>query len=221
MKKIISLLVCAGVIGLSACSKEDTAITRSETEGTAVAETEQTVDTQSLEDSTEEFGDTIEAFGDIDVDQDMLSVTITFPADFVGESSQERIDQNVAEDDGILEGTYNDDGSVTYVMTNEKYQELLDTTAQSIDESLQEIVDSDDYPNVLSITHNDDYTEFTVECAEDFIGANNSMLALQFYAFGGMYGVVLGESPDNVHVEYIYTETGEIIEEANSRDMGI
>ena len=219
MKKILSLLVCAGVFGLSACSKEDTAITRSETEGTTVAETEQIVDTQSLEDSTEEFGDTLEAFGDIDVDQDMLSVTITFPADFVGESSQERIDQNVAEDDGILEGTYNDDGSVTYVMTNEKYQELLDTTAQSIDESLQEIVDSDDYPNVLSITHNEDYTEFTVECAENFIGANNSMLALQFYAYGGMYGVVLGESPENVHVEYIYTETGELIEDADSRDM--
>ncbi len=219
MKKIISLLVCAGVLGLSACSKEDTAITRSETEGTTVAETEQAVDTQSLEDSTEELGDTLEAFGDIDVDQDMLSVTITFPADFVGESSQERIDQNVAEDDGILEGTYNDDGSVTYVMTNEKYQELLDTTAQSIDESLQEIVDSDDYPNVLSITHNEDYTEFTVECAENFIGANNSMLALQFYAYGGMYGVVLGESPENVHVEYIYTETGELIEDADSRDM--
>jgi hypothetical protein len=78
MKKIISLLVCVGVIGLSACSKEDTAITRSETEGTTVAETEQAVDTQSLEDSTEELGDTLEAFGDIDVDQDMLSVTITF-----------------------------------------------------------------------------------------------------------------------------------------------
>ncbi len=220
MKKIMSLLICVSILGLSACSKEETVITRSETEGTTVSESEQTDETQSLEDSLDELDDTLDDFGDIEVDQDMLSVTITFPADFVGESSQERIDQNVAEDDGFLEGTYNEDGSVTYVMTNEKYQELLDGTAQTIDASLQEIVDSDDYPNVLSITHNDDYTEFTVECAEDFIGANNSMLALQFYAYGGMYGVVLGESPDNVHVEYIYTETGEIIEEANSRDMG-
>jgi len=47
------------------------------------------------------------------------------------------------------------------------------------------------------------------------------MLALQFYAFGGMYGVVLGESPDNVHVEYIYTETSELIEDADSRDMEV
>ena len=220
MKKIMSLLICVSILGLSACSKEETVITSSETEGATVSESEQTDETQSLEDSLEELDDTLDAFGNIEVDQDMLSVTITFPADFVGESSQERIDQNVAEDDGFLEGTYNEDGSVTYVMTNEKYQELLDTTAQSIDASLQEIVDSDDYPNVLSITHNEDYTEFTVECAENFIGANNSLLALQFYSYGGMYGVVLGESPDNVHVEYIYTETGEIIEEANSRDMG-
>jgi len=151
----------------------------------------------------------------------MLSVTITFPADFVGESSQERIDQNVAEDDGILSGTYNDDGSVTYVMTNEKYQGLLEATAQSLNDSLQEIVDSDDYPNVLSITHNEDFTDFTVECAEDYIGATNSMLALQLYSYGGMYGIVLGETPDNIHVAYVYTETGELIEEANSRDMEV
>ncbi len=219
MKKCITIILCASILGLSACSDEETVITRSETESTTISETtiEESI---TIDEATEELSDTLDSIGGIDVDQDALSVIITFPADFVGESSQERIDQNVAEDDGILSGTYNEDGSVTYVMTNEKYQGLLEVTAESIDQSLQEIVDSDDYPNVLSITHNDDFTDFTVECAEDYIGATNTTLALQLYTFGGTYGIILGEAPDNIHVEYVFTETGEIIEEANSRDMG-
>ena len=219
MKKTISLLICISILGMTACAKEETVITRSETEGT-VAETTVAESAQDLDEALYGLEDTLEAVGGIDVDQGMTSVTITFPSDFVGESSQESIDQNVAEDDGILEGTYNDDGSVTYVMTNEKYQELLDVTADSLNQSIQEIVDSDDYPNVLSVTHNEDFTDFTVECAEDYIGATNSMLALTFYGYGGMYGIVLGETPENIHVAYVYTETGEVIEEANSRDMG-
>ncbi|MCR5593791.1 MAG: hypothetical protein K6F79_08630 [Saccharofermentans sp.] len=219
MKKIISVLICLSILGVTACSKEETVITRSETEASTPEETTVVTESQSLDEATEELGDALEAIGGVDVDQNALTVTITFPADFVGESNQERIDQNVAEDDGLLEGTYNEDGSVTYVMTREKHQELLDATTQSMEQSLQEIVDSDDYPNVLSITHNEDYTDFTVECAEDFIGVNNSMLALEFYTFGGMYGIFTGETPDNIHVAYVYTETGEIIEEANSSDM--
>ena len=125
----------------------------------------------------------------------------------------------LVEENGYISGTLNEDGSLTYEMTKLKHNEIMNEMAESIDASLQEIVDSEDYPNIISITHNDNYTEFEVEYGADEIAFADSFVVLTFYYAGGLYGVFDGNRPENIHVTFVNSETGEILQEANSRDM--
>lgn len=207
MKKILSTMICIGILGATACSKETT-ITKSDDSNTTSTETTaaQDSDISSVN---------IAAVNDIEVYENLLSVTITMPADFVGETTQEELDQKVTENEGFFSATLNDDGSVTYVMTKAKHQEWIDSTAEGFDESFQNIVDSDDYIHVVSITHNDDFSEFTVGYDEDEIKGFDSFLCLTFYSCGNMYGVVTGEKPENIYITFVNSETGEAIFESN------
>ncbi len=212
MKKIISVLICLGILGgLTSCSKETT-ITKSSEEVTATEASEQ--DTKETMSS-----DQIDSVSDIDVDEGLLTVTITLPADLLGEEmNQEAVDKAVSEN-GYISGTYNDDGSVTYTMTKAQHQKVLKEYTESLDKSLQDMVDSDDYPNIVAITHNGDFTDFTITYAADEVSLVDSFSILVYYAAGGYYGVFSGTSPENIHVAFVNADTGEVIQESNSRDM--
>ena len=43
---------------------------------------------------------------------------------------------------------------------------------------------------------------------------------MAFYTYGGMYAIFNGETVDNIHVDFVNTDTGEVISSANSSDMG-
>ena len=206
MKRVLSVLICVGILGgMCACSKETTITKSSEevTTTTSVDDTKQTMDSDALN-----------AIGDIDVDEGLLTVTITMPADLIGEISQEEIDKMV-EENGYISATLNDDGSLSCTMT----KEMLEETAESYDKSFQESLDSGNYPNIISITHNDDFTDFTIEYSADEGSLADSFFVLSLYAAGGFYGIIAGNVPENVHVSYVNSETGDIIQEANSNNM--
>ena len=99
----------------------------------------------------------LEAIGDVDVDKGLFNVTLTIPKDFVGETTQEKLDESVKEK-GYKSATLNSDGSVTYVMTKAQHEEMLVGIRESIDKSLSEMVESSDYPNITNVEHNDNYT---------------------------------------------------------------
>ena len=66
----------------------------------------------------------IEDIGKVEVEQKLLSVEITVPADFVGETTQADLDANVSAGK-FLSAKLNDDGSVTYSMTKGQHKEVL------------------------------------------------------------------------------------------------
>ena len=217
MKKIIAILICAGLLGTTACSKE-TKITKSNDDVSAGETTgiEKVTDADGRSDNL----DAVSAVGDIEVDEGLLTVTISIPADFIGELTQDDLDKTVAEK-GYISGTLNDDGSVTYVMTKSQHKQMMEDMTKSMDESLQSILDDKDtYPNFESITHNADYTDFTIEYSAEELSLSDTFSTILFYYMGGMYGVFNGEPVENVHVAFVNSETGELISEANSRDMG-
>ncbi len=212
MKRLVSALLCLSIVGgIAACSKETT-ITKSSDEATT---------TTTVHDTNETINDDeISAIGDIDVDEGLLSVTVMIPADLVGDGeSQETVDKTV-KDKGYISGTYNSDGSVTYTMTKAKHKEVMKELSESLDKSLQEIVDSEEYPNIIEITHNENYTDFTIKYKGDEVGLGDTFTLMVYYYAGGFYGVFSGNRPDNVHVAFVNADTGEIIQEANSKDMG-
>lgn len=146
------------------------------------------------------------------------TVEITIPSDYVGENAtQEELDAKVAQTDGFKSATLNADGSVTYVMTEACHKKLMQELAQNIDAQLADMAGSSDYPNVISAEASSDYTSFTVTLSTDVVGLQDSLLTLAFYMYGGMYNAFNGTPVDNVCVQFV-DQTGNVLEEANSRD---
>lgn len=157
----------------------------------------------------------------VSVDENLFSVTMTFPASWVGEdATQEQLDQEIAKNDGIQSATLNADGSATYVMTKAYHKQMVQDVVDSIHESLEEMVQSEDYPNFTAVEANDDFTQFTVTTESTELGLSEAMSTLGFYMYGGVYGIVTGQQPDNIHVDFVNAETGQVIQSADSADIG-
>ena len=161
----------------------------------------------------------LDVLGGVDVDAGLFSVTITLPQDFVSYESQEELDE-VVKAKGYKSGTLNSDGSVTLVMTKEQHRELMAAVSETIDEGLADMIESEDYPNITAISANDNYTVFTITTRNEEISLGETMSVLTFYLYGGMYAVFSGEDVDNIHVDFVNEASGEIIDSADSKNLG-
>lgn len=213
MKKLLCLLLSLSLL-LCACGPKapDPSASKDDPPQTA---------NQSDEESKTQDDDLgLASIGDVDVDAGLFNVTITVPADFLDEGvTQENLDEQ-AKEKGFKSITLNDDGSATYVMTKAQHEEMMDGIRQSIDGSLLEMASSEDYPSVVSIDANEDYTEYKITVNAEEVGLQESFLVLSLYVFGGMYHVFNGTEPGNINVQYVNETTGAVIQEANSDDMG-
>ena len=157
--------------------------------------------------------------GGLEVEENLFDVEITLPADLVGETTQEELEaQSIAS--GVYSVTLNEDGSATYVMSKAQHAQLLKDMADSIHQSLAEMVGSENYPNVTDISANDDFTVFTVTTTSTELTIQESFSVIGYYLYGGLYGAFAGEEPANIHVDFVNADTGDIIFSADSSDMG-
>lgn len=214
MKKLLSAVLAATLaLNLCACASSGQA------EPSPVPDASESQ--SSAEESTSETSDgmeDLENLGDIEVDKNLFDVVITMPADLVGETTQEELDQQAAES-GVHSITLNEDGSATYVMSKEQHKKLLEETRQSIQTSLDAMVGSEDYPNITSIEANDNFTSFTVTTTSTELSLTEAFSVMGFYLYGGVYSIFSGETPDNIHVDFVNADTGEIIESSDSKDL--
>ena len=148
-----------------------------------------------------------EESGGIEVDEGLLTVDITFPESFVSmgetEMTQETVDASAAEQ-GYLGGKLNDDGSVTYTMTKLKQRELLDQMKSDFDDSIQETLA--EYPNVKSVTRNDDFSEISIEVSEQDLATGFLAFGFSFTAY--FYQVLDGKE-FATDIVYVDAATGE------------
>ena len=207
MKKIylVSTLMCSMMF--IACGPQNNTVETPEINDT-VAESSESSDLEA-----------ISTIGDIEVDEGLFNVEMTVPKDLMGEKTQEELDK-LRDENGYKSVTLNSDGSVTYVMTKKQHNELMDETRKAIDEGLNEIVTSDDYPNIVAIEPNKDYTKFKVTTKTSELTLTDSFTALAFYMYGGMFNIYNGTPVDNVEIEWIDESTGEVYQTSNSKDMG-
>ena len=202
--------LCASVFVLSGCTtsgdKKNPDVVVSDT-------------TQSTAESGIEGMEELEAMGDIEVDKGLFNVTITVPKDMMGEITQEELDASV-EEKGFKSATLNSDGSATYVMTKSQHETMMDEMRENINESMAEMVGSESTPNITSVVANDNFTSFTVttkNTSPDFV---ESMSVLALYMYGGLYAVYNGDNVENIHVDFVNADSGEIISSADSENMG-
>lgn len=199
MKKLCMVLVLALSLSLYGCGSSDT----SNSEQSQSAETE-----EGSESSSE----------NIEVDENLITVEITIPATLAGETTQEELNQALAEN-GYKSATLNDDGSVTYVMSKAKHRELMQEMTKTINESIDDMVGSEEYPSFTKIETNDDFTEFTVTTTSTELGLTESFSVLGFYMYGGLYNAFNGTQTDNISVTFVNADTGEVIQTSNSSDL--
>lgn len=237
MKRILSLiLIMAMLTSLGACGSQGETGTTPDvadtTETPIVAPSGEDADTvgneegeaqpteNNITDSSEDVADGEDdgSLGSIEADKGLFNVTLTISAEFFGDTTQEELDAAV--DTGKYKSaTLNDDGSVTIVMSKSQHKELVEYTTTAIDEGLQDLPGSETYPNIVSIDHNKDFTEFTVTTKSESLDMSETFSTLLFYLYGGMYNAFAGNTVDNINVKFINEATGEVIKEANSADM--
>lgn len=149
----------------------------------------------------------------LNVEKNLFSVTLTYPASMVDEgTTQDSLNNEISGIDGIKSATLNEDGSVTYIMTKAYHKQIVDDMAQTIDESMAEMVGSADYPNFTKVEANEDYTVFTVTTKSKALSLDESLSLLQFYTEGAFYSVVSGNDADSIHVDFVNADTGEVID---------
>lgn len=162
--------------------------------------------------------DALPDLGGVEVDEGLLDVTLTIPAELSGEVTQEELDAT-AKEKGYKSAKLNDDGSVTYVMTRAKHKEMMAELTKTLNDGLNEMAQSEDFPSFVSVKANDDFTDFKVVINKEELGLVESFSTMAFYTYGAMYNAFAGKEVENIHVAFVNEATGNIIQEANSSDM--
>ena len=202
----LALLLVLSLAGCGSSEPQTSVTTQAATNSTTSTET-----TTGFED--------LEAIGELEVDQNLFTVEITVPADFLGEGiTQESLDADAAASN-YISAKLNDDGSVTYVMTKAVHDEMMVGVRDNIQQALDEMVGSEEFPSFTKVEANDDFTQFTVETTSTELGLVESFSVLGFYMFGGMYHAFNGTQVDDIAVTFINVDTGYTVGEAHSSDM--
>ena len=183
-----------------------------------VSVSEATEDISSTEDDDfEKDMEELSAIGDVEVENGILTVSITIPAELVGEITQEELDEGNGTN--YVSAVINDDGSVTYKMTKAQHKEMLASLVKGFDEGIQEMVDDNENYSIASVTYNEDFTVFDVTMDGNELGLGDSFSVMAFYMYGGMYGIFTGKRPEHVVVNF-YDPEGNLIESGDSANFG-
>lgn len=137
---------------------------------------------------------------------------ITLPAGLVGD---EVSDEQISDVD-------EDTANVTYSLTGNERSSIISQLSDEITESISVILDDKDhYPNIASITPNDDYTIFTIALTDGNMNVYESMLVMSFYIVGDKYQIYNGVSAEEAVtvVRYVDSGTGTVISETDSTSM--
>lgn len=200
-KKLLAVLLAATIpLSIMACKN---------TNNTDISKTPQS---QEDEETSE-----LDTLGEIEVDENLFSVELTIPADYVGETTQEELNQT-ADEAGFKSITLHEDGSATYIMTKKQHEKLMKDMAVEINTALDEMISSEDY-NFTDVEANDDFSSFKITTTSTELNLSESFSVLTFYIYGSMYHIFNGTTIDNIHVDFINADTGEIISSADSSEM--
>ena len=179
---------------------------------------QENVDTEdggSGREMTQEDWDQLAAIGDVQVENGVMTVSLNVPADLAQNITQEIIDAGIGTQ--YQAAFRNQDGSITYKMTKEQHQAMLEQLAVSFDNSLQEMIDNENY-TISNITRNNDFTVFDISLDGAEPSVSDSFAAFSLYMYGELYGVFNGKRPEHVIVNYL-DSNGNLIDSDDSATM--
>lgn len=217
MKRILCLaLALAMALSLSACGGKTGGGSSSQADasGSAGSSGASSSDASSSSPSGASSSAGASASND-DADLEDGDVRIVIPSKLMGAVTQEQLDAG-ANQDGVKTITLNDDGSVTYVMSKDRQQSMLDEIGASIDATLEMLNGEGSQPSVVSVEANDDYSVFTVTLDTETVGTDVSFMAASLFNLGDTYQAFSGKGKD-VIVKYVNEASGNVIQESSSK----
>ena len=151
----------------------------------------------------------------------VTNVKVTLPAslfEYVDEEiSQEDLDK-AAFENGFISATLNEDGSVTYVMSKDKYNAYVAELAMSIDKGLEELCNTEN-STIVDIKHNADFTDYTITLDADVVGFTESFVSLAIVLYSAFYyGFTGKDMTSGVHFTSV-NKSGDVLEEYSTDEM--
>lgn len=156
--------------------------------------------------------------GSADSDEQEDVVVVVIPTVYENVTTQEEADR-IRDENGYLSAELQEDNSLKITMTREQHRKMLEEFKESVDQAILDITTSENYPTVEKIEYNDEYSMFTVTVNSDEIGIVERQLAEELIMYGTFYHVCSGNDVENIHVDYISKESGEVLESADSGSL--
>ena len=159
-----------------------------------------------------EITEKVNSVSDIEVKQNDDTVTVTLPGELInGMDGAVQMDIIPGED---VPSTVNEDGSVTYTLTKEQYQELQKEFTEAVDQGIQEFV-SDGAFGIKEITHSEDFTRFDVTLTSDQPGMMTMAVRMALQVYGDKFSELTGVQGSDIQVNF-YGPDGKLLEAISS-----
>lgn len=150
----------------------------------------------------------------IEVDENLLTVDITFPASLFEGQDMSTFDPDAyATENGFKKAIVNEDGSVTVTMTKAKHKELLAETSENIKTSFSGMIKSEDTPYITDIQHSDSFDSVDVMVSRTEY--ENAGFAAKFVPFSiymqvAFYQAISGDG-QHCDIKIVDADTGDAI----------
>lgn len=154
----------------------------------------------------------------ITVERNMSDVELTLPAWFFEDQTPEEVFGAVDAEEGVKSVEANEDGSYTFVISKALYEDTLLEFRNGIDETIEDVLNGEDYVSVTDVTHGDDLKIFDVYV--DPVAYEEAMfdsiITMVLGMSGMMYQLFSGTPYESIEVvvNIVNQDTGEVIESA-------
>ncbi len=127
-----------------------------------------------------------------EVENGTFSTSLTLPPVYVDPEITQKQYNQLADELGYKQIRIRGDGSVTYTVTRAQQFEMQEAARQEVLKFLKDAIPSSRYPDAVSITHNEDFTEFTLTVSNDKVSPSTEALAEQLAYYCGKYNYISG-----------------------------
>lgn len=215
MKKTIALILTTALV-LTSCSSntENTSKNLSKDAPVAVSETIDNDEAESSTDTDLSTGKETEAVDNTEGNEE--NIEIIMPALYMDGATQEQLDQDYAP---YATATLNEDKSVTFVMSKALHAAFVEIIGGEITSELNSLVGTSDFPNVTSVEHNDNFTEFNITTSSSELSQEESLSAIYPYIFGKMYNIFNQTEENTITVNFLNANSNEIIYTSDAAQM--
>lgn len=136
-------------------------------------------------------------------------ISLTIPSEYVYGASQDDLNK-AAEAGGYESITLNENGTATYVITEDQHKQMLLDLAKGINEGLQNIPGSDEYKDVTKVSANSDFTSYEIYTSNTGADYDTSMVVMVLKMYSTMYYAFDGVSDQLIHYDF-YNVNNELI----------